>query len=305
MKRWHILQLGPTEILLHPAVVLYLLYSAVIGHLSFTLTAFASIILHEAAHGIISALLGQSPSSIEITPLGAVMRLEDEGKLPAFKRMLMILAGPAMSLMLCWLAVFLARHATLDIQIAQMLLLSNLSILLLNLLPVLPLDGGRLLMLLLERLIPKPIAVRMMKIISTAAGIGLILVNIRFSWRNGGWNLSLAFAGCCIIYSAAMLSITHAMDELRYFLDRKIALERKRKLKTEWITALHSTPVFHLVRRLPPGRLAVFICAEAGSGNILGCLHEAALIQRYLERPAISLKEALQESKDSVRFFQI
>lgn len=291
MKRWRILTIRETDILLHPAVIAYLVYSMLTGHLDFTLTALASIILHEGAHAVTSALLGQKPGRIEITPLGAVMRLEDESSLPKIRRVLVILAGPMMSLALSWAAV--AAQGLLDIRLCQLLLLSNLSILLLNLLPVLPLDGGRLLLLLLESVLPKSAVTRAMKGISITAGLALIMMNIIFSWKNGGWNLSLAFAGCCVLYSAAMYTVTHAMEELRWFLDRKILLERRGCIATGWMTALSGTPVRKVIRRLPPRKRMMFLCEQAGSGRILGCVNENALIQIYMDKPGASLHEAL------------
>lgn len=289
MIRWRILQIGKTEVSVHPAVFVYLLYTAITGHLLFTLVAYVSIILHEAAHAMMATLLGQQPNSVEISPLGAVMRLEEEEHLPPVKRLCVIAAGPAISLVLCWASVLF--HTP----IRQALFLSNLSIVLMNLLPVLPLDGGRLLMLLLERYIAKPIATQVIKCISIAVGAGLIMLNVWYSWKYGGWNLSMTFAGCCIIYSASVMSVTSAMAEMRYFLDRKIMLERKGRIHTLWVTVQHNVPISILVRYLPPGKLVVFACAEAGTGRIIGYIHELALIQIYMTHPGILLNQAVIE----------
>lgn len=282
------------DVMLHPAIFLCMLYAGVTGHLLFTVTAFLSIVLHEGAHCLASIIFGEIPSCIEITPLGAVMRLEDEARLSPVKRFVVTLAGPLMTLALCWLAPKLVTWRVVSILLGQMVFLSNLSILMLNLLPVIPLDGGRFLNLLLERILPQSIVAKIQKAVSVATGIALILLNILFSWRNGGWNLSLAFAGCCIIYSASKYDMSRAMCEMRYFLDRKIMLERKGKVQTKCVSVLHSTPVSKLVRCLPPGKMAMFLCVEAGSGKLLGWLHESALIQTYLSSPAISLRQAIE-----------
>ncbi len=295
MKRWRILTVGTTEVFLHPSVFVYLLYAGITGHLQFTMTAFVSIILHEGAHSLVASCLGQRPSSIEITPLGAVMRMEDDAMLPPLKHMLVILAGPAATLFLCWLAIKCVSWGALSTHVGQMIFLSNLSILLLNLLPVLPLDGGRLLKLLLDCIFLRNTAATIIKIISMIVGTGLIILNILFSWRNGGWNLSLAFAGCCILYSASMYSVGRAMSEMRFFLDRKIMLERKGGIQTRCMTVLHTVPISRLARLLPPGKMMIFICIEAGTGRMLGCIHESALIQNYLTSPSITLLQAVEK----------
>lgn len=297
MKRWRIFSIGATDICIHPAILTYALYAWITGHLMFLLLAMASIALHEISHAVVSALCGQNPASIEITPLGAVMRLEDESKLPAGKRLLVLIAGPAATALLCHLSLWLTARGTLPAEYGRMLFMSNLSILLLNMLPVLPLDGGRLLALLMGMLMPQSVVARVMRCIGSIVGFGMILLNIAASWKYGGWNLSLAFTGCCIIYSAALSATTHAMTELRYFIDRKIALERKRCCKLAGYTALHTDSIRQLVRLLPPGKMAMFACVEAGSMRLLGWLPENDVIQRYLENPNMRFADALARSQ--------
>lgn len=302
MRRWRVLTLRATEVYVHPAVVLYALYAGLTGHLMFMLLAMASIVLHEAAHALTAACFGKSPRCIEITPLGAVMRLEDEARLPHLKRAVMLLAGPAMTLLLCQLGLWAAQRGWLPLTLARTLFLCNLSILLLNLLPVLPLDGGRLLALLMELFLRRNLAGKVMRVVSTTVGTGLILLNIFTAWRYGGWNLSLAFAGCCILYSAAISASTQAMAELRYFMDRKITLEQRRCIETTWYTSVHTNTLRTLVRHLPPRRIAMFICLGEGSCKYLGCLTESELIQRYLQEPNMILAEAVKTQQKRPEF---
>ena len=75
-------------------------------------------------------------------------------------------------------------------------------------------------------------------------------------------------------------------------------LERKGRVSTLWMSALHTMPINQLVRRLPSGHMMMFVCIEAGTGRVLGYIHESALIQQYLDQPAFTLKEALSGKKD-------
>lgn len=293
MSRWHIASLGATEVYLHPGMLLYALYALLIGHGWFMLLAILSILLHEAAHAMTAAAFSRPPSSLELTPLGAVMRLDDEGGLSPVKQGLVLLAGPGMTLLLAYAAVWLTRIELLPLRIGHMLFVSNVSILLLNLLPVLPLDGGRLLGVLLRAFFSVRTVNRIMRCLGGITGIGLIAGNIYVSWRMGGWNLSLAFAGCCILYSVYTATMSQAMAELRYFMDRRIHLERKGRMELRTICALHTTPIRKLVRVLPQGRMVEFVCIETGSMNVMGRMIESQIIQLYLNKPEITLAEAV------------
>ncbi|MDD6050516.1 MAG: site-2 protease family protein [Clostridiales bacterium] len=299
MSRWRIATLGGTAVFLHPGVLLLALYAALIGHGWFMLTACLSILLHEAAHALTAAAFRHPPPSLELTPLGAVMRLEDTARLPLPKQTCVLLAGPGMTLLLSLAALYLTEAHLMPPAIGRMLLMCNLSILMMNLLPVLPLDGGQLLSVFLTAFMSLRRVHRVMRALGYIAGIGLIAGNIYASWHLGGWNLSLAFAGCCILYSTCIATTTQAMAELRAFMDRKIRLERKGCLVQTTLCALHTTPVRRLLGALPQRRMAEFVCIEAGSMRTLGRISESQLIQLYLSHPEATLLGALRLLQDT------
>lgn len=294
MRKWYIGSISKTDLCIHPAMFLYALYAFLTGHGLFMAISTLSILLHEGAHAACAVLFGKPPSCIELTPLGAVMHQEDEFGLPAFKRAMMLLAGPALTLLLCLSAIVLTKRASVPIHLGRMLFLCNLSILLLNMLPAFPLDGGRLLALLLGQLISVRSVHVIMRCIGSFLGIGMIALNVFACWKLGGWNLSLVFAGCCLLYSSAISMTTRAMEELRWFVERKIKLEKKGSIRTCWLSTLSNTPLRKLIKRLPPERLTMYLCIEPGSMRLLGCLTESEVIQQYMNSPEVSLKTALE-----------
>lgn len=285
MRSWRIGRIGQTEIRLHPAMLLYVLYAGWTGYLRFMVVSVISILLHEAAHASVAWAFGQSPDLIELSPLGAVMRLEDDCAFPLWKRVVMLLAGPAMTFGLCCVSLQLAKANRISQEWAAMLFMTNVSILLLNLLPVLPLDGGRVLSLLLECFIKPRIVSRIMFALGTTLGLGLIILNVWSSYKLGAWNLSLAFIGCCMMYCAAAATTTRAMAELRYLMDRRIILERRGLRKADTIMILHTQKLYQLVKTLPPHRLIQYIIIEVGSMKTLGVLTEYDVITAYLQHP--------------------
>ena len=296
--RWRFCSIGKTDILIHPSLLAYFIYAWFTGHLWIAVIAAVSIGVHESAHAGVSAMLGQAPRGMEFTPLGAVLRLEDEFALPLARRLFVLLAGPAASLLLCGLALACTRTGWIDAVTGRFVFVANAAILTINLLPVLPLDGGRLLVLLLKVFLHKHVVRRIMKWVGTLVGILLICLNLFCCWKLGGWNLSLALSGCCVIYCAAASSTTWAMTELRFFLDRKIRLEKYGVMKTSVQTCLHTTPLIHLIRKLPPRSYGLFICLEAGSMRCLGYVDENSLIQHYLGTPQDMIIDCLVDRPD-------
>lgn len=114
---------------------------------------FASVVAHELAHALAARRYGIGTREILLLPVGGVARIAGE---PASgtQEVVIALAGPAMSLALAALAAAgAALAAPVPLLAAALLALAkgNLMLGLFNLLPALPMDGGRVLRGLLRR----------------------------------------------------------------------------------------------------------------------------------------------------------
>lgn len=214
MKR-KIATLGETDITVHPAAGILLLLGLLTRWRALLICTYASILLHETAHAAVSALWHHPPQEVEITPLGAMMRLEDEERLPLTARISVILAGPLMTLILCALSLWLTQNGVIPRETGRLIFLGNAGILLVNLLPALPLDGGRLLSAVLLRLLRRETCWRVMRIIGTAAGALLVVGGVVGAVRRWQGSWSLAAAGCFLLYSAVSATTSEALTELR------------------------------------------------------------------------------------------
>jgi len=106
-----------------------------------------SVLAHELGHCLVARLRGMDVRGIRLYLLGGVSEL---GRLPATPRdeALIAAAGPAVSAViagLCWLILTTTRTGSVSWLFVLLLALSNLVIAVFNLLPALPLDGGRVL----------------------------------------------------------------------------------------------------------------------------------------------------------------
>lgn len=305
IRRHRLFAIGSTDICLHPAAVLFALYAALTGHGGWLLTGMLSVLLHECAHGFAAALLGCTPKSIEITPLGALMRLEDEAALPPGRRLAMLLAGPAASLLLCWIALLLTRCGIIGKHAGQLLFMSNLSILLVNLLPALPLDGGRVLALLLSLCLSADSVRRAMRSLGMIFGCACIALNLLLTWKMGGWNLSLACAGCFLMYAACTGTTTAALAELRAFMDRKLRLEQRGCMGCRVVAVTESLTLRGAVGALAPSLYTLFLLIQPGTMRCLGYVTEERVISCYLLTPGgtcAALKHCASHGQNEARY---
>lgn len=286
MMRRRLFTIGSTEVYFHFATLLLVVYMAMLKQVQVLVLSMLSILVHEAAHAVAAACMGKPPQEIEITPLGGMMRLEEDADLSAIQRILVLLAGPLVSLGLCWLSLWLTNAGVLSTEIGRQLFMSNLLFLAGNLLPALPMDGGRVVALLLALRLRRETVDRIMRGMGTAIGFGFIILNLILSIRYGGWNLSLSMTGCFLMYAAAHCTTTSALAELRAFMDRKIRLECKGVVPCKWVTVTKQLPLRKAIKQLAPNGYTLFACVDPSGLSPVKVLEENALIAAYLADPS-------------------
>lgn len=115
--------------------------------LAFVLLLYGSVIVHELSHSVVALRLGLPVRRITVYLVGGVSELEREPK-DAATEYLVAMAGPLVSLILAGLgtaaAAAMAPH-TVPRLLVEEIALANGLVTVFNLLPGLPLDGGRVL----------------------------------------------------------------------------------------------------------------------------------------------------------------
>lgn len=142
--------LGRTELRCSVFVLLLIPAAAVFGKLTALLLALISLAIHEFSHVLMASRLGLAVASIEIQPFGFIAALQIPPRTPS-ECLSVAAAGPFASLLiaLCGAGFFKYFGHTSDE--FRHFCAFNLSIGLMNLLPFLPLDGGRLALALAEK----------------------------------------------------------------------------------------------------------------------------------------------------------
>lgn len=130
--------------------------SEVIIQVVFLLSVFACVVLHELGHALMAGRFGIRTRDITLLPIGGVARLEKMPEEPR-QELLVALAGPAVNVVIAGI-LFLVLMAgssgfTGQLVISDLtenslpvnLMVVNVSLILFNLIPAFPMDGGRVL----------------------------------------------------------------------------------------------------------------------------------------------------------------
>ena len=157
---------------------------------AFVVLLYLSVLVHELSHSLVARGFGLPVRRILLYPLGGYSEIEQEPPTPG-KEFLVSAAGPAMSLALAGIGI--GVNVLFDLRgiprvLIDRLILANLVVGLFNLLPGLPLDGGRVLRAGLWKLTGKN---GYSTVLAAWAGriIALALVAVAIAGRGGPYGI--------------------------------------------------------------------------------------------------------------------
>lgn len=144
------------------------------GQLAYYAIIFFSLMWHEAGHLLAALLCGVRVKSCVIAPYGGEIQFENPAVVQASSLLWIALGGPIATILGIGLAFFMPEL------IAGKLISVQLVLLLVNMIPILPLDGGRILLAWLFLYYPKAQVVEMYYWLSFIVAMTLFLITLNF-----------------------------------------------------------------------------------------------------------------------------
>lgn len=143
-----------SKIRIHPIFWLVIAAGTLTGHLWETVIAFVIVLIHELGHAFAAHWFGWEVTEIELLPFGGVAKLDEHEEHPFHEECLVLIAGPLQNIWLPLLSYGFMAFPFWGAAQHQIFLSQNSALLLFNLLPIWPLDGGRLMHVFLEVVYP-------------------------------------------------------------------------------------------------------------------------------------------------------
>lgn len=249
----------------------------------------ASVLLHEIAHTVLALILHVKVAEIELMPFGGQAKIEDFTGLEPEQEIYVALAGPLISLSVAAIFYFLP---SLDNPALSLFITFNFFLGLFNLIPALPLDGGRVVRALLST------RIGYRKATLRVALTGKIIALAITGW--GGYQIYMQYnasnyiiIGVFLFWAANRESKLLAYSFMRYLIHKKGELSREGFMPSQQIVVQPDTLIKKILHHTRPTyyTLAVILNDEH---EILGVLTEAELIECLFEKgPRAKLSDCL------------
>lgn len=204
------------RIQIHPAFVLYFLCIGMLSSRDTCISTLLALLFHELGHCVACFAIHEKISKITLTPFGGTIQYA-QGTIPrkGLKGFCVALAGPLINYIMLLSLALKPVQSFLGQSAARLFAAANLSMLLLNLLPIFPLDGGRMLFCIGYYLFPVTNLIAFLSNLGICVGLIFIALAIYGIRVYSVLNFSLVFIGF-YIFICARQSARAALAESTY-----------------------------------------------------------------------------------------
>ncbi|PRR93378.1 MULTISPECIES: M50 family metallopeptidase [unclassified Bacillus (in: firmicutes)] len=286
MNRWLLML---TKIHIHPLLWIVMAFAILSGQIKPLLCLLIIVFVHELGHSAAACYYHWRIRRIFLLPFGGAVEVEEHGNRPLKEELAVILCGPLQHVPLQLMAWIFMETSLISHDIFTMFTFYNMAIFLVNLLPIWPLDGGKLFFLLLSAYYPfqraHALAIKGSLVFFGLLTAGLLLfAPLQFN----GWML-LTF----LAYSLAVEHRQRHYVRVRFLLERYYGKKEQKVEKLIPLRASAEEKVYEVMARFQRGCKHPIIIER--DGVKMSQLDENELLHAYFSdrRTTSSMEELL------------
>jgi Zn-dependent protease len=245
---------------------------------AFVVLLYVSVLIHELSHCAVARAFGLSVRRIILYPLGGFSEIEREPPTP-LQEFAVSAAGPAISLVLAGLAALVTRVVPdgLPNLLIDQLFRANLLVAIFNLLPGLPLDGGRIFRAAIWRLTGRPVSAT---IAAAWAGrvLAVALVAVPLALYRGQFaSLLTSTYGLWLAFIAIFMWVQAGQAISAARVRQRLPAISARALARRAIPVPAATPLAEAIRQADAAQARALVVVDH-DGNPVALVNEDAVI---------------------------
>ena len=267
--------IGETEIRIHITAAIMTVFMVISGFAAEYAAAVFTIMLHKHSHVLAARACRVKAVMVSVTILG-FSALIPEGSCSKGERILICLAGPAFSLVFFVCTMLAWDMIPGEQYFLRLLSASNLMLAFINLLPVLPLDGGRLIHLVLAGNIGMLAAGRVLRRFACVISLFVVAAGGYQLYRSS-YNASLIIIGLYIMLITMTGRTESALMNMKQIVYRRSRLLKKGVYPARDLVVLKSTRLSDTLKSMDFDRFHIIYVLD-DELNIIGMFTEKEII---------------------------
>ncbi|MBP2020262.1 stage IV sporulation protein FB [Clostridium punense] len=275
----------------------YIALILIIGFKSKMLMGFVIILIHEFIHLITARVLGFSGFTVEILPIGAVLKLKDLEEATPKEDLIISVSGPLGNFIMALACIAINYFYKSDF--LTLMINYNLVIGIFNLIPAFPLDGGRILRdIFATRLIYKKaneIALR----ISISIGY-VFLLSFFTSLFMGIPNLNLLLIAIFILVISYREKRRIAYIIMGYIIKKKEKLTKRGYIENKSISVYYKLSLLQVLELVDKNKYNVFTILDEEM-NVMDIIYEEEILNAIKFLGNITLEELVNNREARIK----
>jgi stage IV sporulation protein FB len=267
----------------HPLFTLIMIGSAITGYFLEAVTLFGIVLVHEIGHLVAANGFGWRVREVQLLPFGGVLIVDELGTAPTREELIVSLAGPLQHV---WMILIALLMKWVDVGASSWwdyFIEANLMIGLFNLIPVMPLDGGKVMQSLLGYLLSYHNTILYTAWISMILSLAIIVIAI-VQLINGQLPLNILVIGISLLVSNWFAYRQLPYHFFRFLIGRGNRMSRllsRGTLAQPIVITRHRTMAETLKLFMREKYHLIYIVGE--TGRIQAVLPEQQLVSGYLD----------------------
>lgn len=268
---------------IHPLFSVTIVFSILTGSFIEILLLFSIVFVHEWGHITVAKAFHWKIRQIQILPFGGVAEVEEQVP-PSKEEVLVTLAGPLQNVMMMGIGYVMVETGVWSVSWGSYFIQSNFMIALFNLMPIPPLDGGKLMHVCLCYCMPYYQALKLTALIGMFLCTGMIGFSI-YCMFISGIPLHLMIIAIFLFYSNWYSLKYFHYQFLRFLMSRLHSSFLRKRVShlTRPIYANKYSKLSDIVKLLQRERShLIYICNQAG--KVTHILTEPQMVDWYFNQ---------------------
>ncbi|MGE4271982.1 MAG: M50 family metallopeptidase [Desulfitobacterium sp.] len=273
------------SIMVHPTFWLVLLAYGVLGMITQALLIFLLVMGHELAHLLTAKAYGFRVIGLELYPFGGAALCEDLFEGRKLEESMMAMAGPVFNLILLFGAQTLRWEGIWTGPLSEDFVQINFWLAVFNLVPVLPLDGGRVVRAIFSDTFGFVQTTKALARAGQAFGTILGIIGLTLLGQGAYDGIAICFLLAGFFWVSGHKEIASArLTFLRQITRKKEELLHKGLMKSKSITVTADVPLIRVVEGLTPDRYALIHLPGGEAFGIERTLTETQVVEGMLKK---------------------